>query len=119
MSVDWSQTKAYALGTGQVYLNLAGRESQGIVKPSEKKALLAQIQSGLVGLRDADKDNASLHRIPRADVVRAVLAAGFELAGEGQMLRHPEDDLSKSVFAEGMRGNTDRFVLLLRKPSAR
>ncbi len=67
------------------------------------------------------EETSSLNHQPRtrAEVVSAVLAAGFELVAEGQVLRHPEDDLSKNVFAQGMRGNTDRFVLLLRKPSAR
>jgi predicted AlkP superfamily phosphohydrolase/phosphomutase len=30
-NVDWSQTRAYALGFGQVFVNLAGREGKGIV----------------------------------------------------------------------------------------
>src|SRR5262249_27449115 len=32
-NVDWSRTKAYAMGLGQIYLNLRGRESHGIVSP--------------------------------------------------------------------------------------
>ena len=46
-----------------------------------------------------------------------MLAAGFEIAATGDMLRNPDDDHSQNVFAEGLRGNTDRFVLLLRKPA--
>ena len=34
--VDWSKTKAYAVGFGGIYLNLAGREDQGIVAPGEE-----------------------------------------------------------------------------------
>ena len=67
---------------------------------------------------DAGKDNTKLHRIPKADVIKTVEAAGFELVAEGQMLRNAGDDHSSGVFAEGMRGKTDRFVLLLRKPRA-
>src|SRR5439155_1172445 len=29
--VDWSRSRAYALGTGQIYVNLRGREGHGIV----------------------------------------------------------------------------------------
>ena len=77
---------------------------------------------GIFGLIDHDgdpqNDNKVLHRIPKADVLKFVEEAGFELAAEGNMLRDPSDDRSKGVFTEGIRGKTDRFVLLLRKPSA-
>jgi predicted AlkP superfamily phosphohydrolase/phosphomutase len=36
MDVDWSKTKAYALGVGAIYLNVRGREAQGIVAPGEE-----------------------------------------------------------------------------------
>jgi predicted AlkP superfamily phosphohydrolase/phosphomutase len=35
--VDWNKTKAYSLGyIGQIYLNLQGREPQGIIKPGKE-----------------------------------------------------------------------------------
>ena len=33
VNVDWSKTRAYAMGLGNIYLHLAGREGQGIVQP--------------------------------------------------------------------------------------
>jgi predicted methyltransferase len=56
----------------------------------------------------------SLHRIDKAVVVKEVTAAGFVLAKEGDMLRHPEDPRTENVFKD--RGNTDRFVLRFEKP---
>jgi len=51
--VDWSQTKAYALGFGSIYLNLAGREKEGQVKPGDQADQLArQIASDLKKLKD-------------------------------------------------------------------
>ena len=48
VNVDWSKTKAYALGLGQIYINLAGREAKGIVHPgAEYKQVEAAIISGL------------------------------------------------------------------------
>jgi len=44
-NVDWSRTKAYAMGLGQIYVNLKGRERQGIVSPEESK----NVQDALVG----------------------------------------------------------------------
>ncbi len=32
-NVDWSRTRAYAMGIGQIYFNLRGRESQGHRQP--------------------------------------------------------------------------------------
>jgi predicted AlkP superfamily phosphohydrolase/phosphomutase len=51
--VDWSRTRAYALGFGGLYFNLAGRESSGIVQPgAEAAALAAELKMKLTGLRD-------------------------------------------------------------------
>jgi predicted AlkP superfamily phosphohydrolase/phosphomutase len=42
--VDWSATKAWAMGeTGQVYINVKGREKEGVVDPEEHSALLEQL----------------------------------------------------------------------------
>lgn len=55
----------------------------------------------------------SLHRIDKAMVVKEVTEAGFVLVQEGEMLRHPEDPRTESVFVD--RGKSDRFVLKFEK----
>src|SRR4029453_6716749 len=53
--VDWSRTRAYALGLTGLFLNLKGRESQGIVAPgSEASQLKAELIAKLSGLVDAN-----------------------------------------------------------------
>jgi predicted AlkP superfamily phosphohydrolase/phosphomutase len=53
--VDWSKTKAYAVGLGQIYFNLRGREGQGIVSPgAEYTALQDEIAAKLVQVTDPD-----------------------------------------------------------------
>ena len=53
--VDWSKTKAYALGLGQIYLNLKGREAYGIVeKGEEEQRLKDDIRKKLLQFRDVD-----------------------------------------------------------------
>jgi predicted AlkP superfamily phosphohydrolase/phosphomutase len=53
--VDWSQTKAYAVGLGQIYFNLRGREGQGIVSAGEEyRALQDEIRSKLLPLTDPE-----------------------------------------------------------------
>ncbi len=50
--VDWTKTRAYAVGLSGIYLNLRGREGQGIVPPEEAEALKAELALGLAGLAD-------------------------------------------------------------------
>jgi len=49
-AVDWTKTRAFALGLGQIYINLKGRDETGIVEPSEKRALMEELQQRLQGL---------------------------------------------------------------------
>ena len=61
--VDWSRTKAYALGLGGIYLNLGGREARGIVPPDEAKALGDAIARGLTGLPDPEGGAVAIRRV--------------------------------------------------------
>ena len=75
---------------------------------------------GVFGVIDhagaADADNAALHRIEKSIAVETAEAAGFIVEGDSDLLANADDDGTQMVFAEGLRGNTDRFVLKLRKP---
>lgn len=54
-NVDWSRTKAYALGLGQIYINLRGREREGIVEPGrDYEEVRKQIAAKLMTFRDPD-----------------------------------------------------------------
>jgi predicted methyltransferase len=59
---------------------------------------------------------ASLHRIERAALVADFEAAGFVLEAESEILSNPDDDHSRLVFEEEIRGHTDRFLLRFRRP---
>ncbi len=52
--VDWSHTRAYALGLNGVYINETGRESRGIVAANAVGPLKAEIAAKLSQLRDGD-----------------------------------------------------------------
>ena len=41
-NVDWSRTKAYSLGLGQIYFNMRGREGQGIVGEGDEYTRLTE-----------------------------------------------------------------------------
>jgi predicted AlkP superfamily phosphohydrolase/phosphomutase len=51
-NVDWSRTKAYALGFNGLYINQRGREAMGVVSPNEKSALVHEIANRLEGVTD-------------------------------------------------------------------
>lgn len=52
-NVDWSKTRAYAMGLGEIYLNVKGREAKGIVAPgAEYEAVRAEIAGKLKALVD-------------------------------------------------------------------
>jgi len=59
----------------------------------------------------------SLHRIDPALVKRDFEKAGFVLDGESTLLAHPEDDHSKLVYDDAIRGRTDQFLFRFRKPA--
>lgn len=56
------------------------------------------------------------HRIEAGVVQADVLAAGFVLDAESDMLANPDDPRDISVFAPEIRRQTDRFVYRFRKP---
>ena len=62
------------------------------------------------------QDNAAVHRMLKADAIRFAEAAGFVVEGDSGILHVDTDDMTQSVFAEGVRGKTNRFLLKLRKP---
>ncbi|HYI97196.1 MAG TPA: alkaline phosphatase family protein [Bryobacteraceae bacterium] len=59
--VDWSRTRAYALGLGGLYLNVKGREASGIVAAGDIETLKSEIVAKLGGLRDTDNSVAIQH----------------------------------------------------------
>lgn len=58
----------------------------------------------------------TVHRIDIEAVKREVLAAGFVLDGESDILANAADPLSANVFDGSIRGRTSQFMLRFRKP---
>ena len=61
--VDWSKTSAYQVGLGGFYINLKGREAQGIVEPEEADGLIAELIEKLSGLPDEEKDQIGINKV--------------------------------------------------------
>jgi predicted AlkP superfamily phosphohydrolase/phosphomutase len=61
--VDWSQTRAYALGLTGMFLNITGREEQGIVDPDDAPKLRAELIEKLSGLEDPDNGETGINEV--------------------------------------------------------
>jgi len=69
--IDWSRTRAYTFGLAGIYLNLRGREGQGIVGPEEAIALTDELVARLGGLRDEEAGATAVRTVYRAkDIYR-------------------------------------------------
>ncbi len=74
--VDWSRTRAYAVGLSGIYLNIRGREGEGIVAPEDAEALSAELTARLSGLTDpAHPGTLAIRRVvPRSEAYRGPFA---------------------------------------------
>jgi predicted AlkP superfamily phosphohydrolase/phosphomutase len=62
--VDWSKTRAYALGLAGLYLNIRGREAEGIVEPGEEaQRLKDELVARLSGLRDEERSYVGIREV--------------------------------------------------------
>ena len=69
VDIDWSQTKAWATGfTGQLYLNLKGRESQGIVDSQDYERLLDELAEKLKAITDEKGESLDTKVYKRKDI---------------------------------------------------
>ncbi len=67
--VDWSKTKAYSAGFAGIYINLKGREGQGIVEKAEKEEVINDIIKKLEDFKDP-KNNQKIitHAYKREEI---------------------------------------------------
>jgi predicted AlkP superfamily phosphohydrolase/phosphomutase len=69
VDIDWSQTKAWATGfTGQLYLNVKGRESQGIVDSQDYERLLDELAEKLKAITDEKGESLDTKVYRRKDI---------------------------------------------------
>ena len=67
-NVDWTRTRAYAMGLGQIYFNLRGRESKGVVSPgAESKALAEELTAKLLTMTDPEDGSRIIRNVYYSD----------------------------------------------------
>jgi predicted AlkP superfamily phosphohydrolase/phosphomutase len=67
-NVDWSRTRAYGFGLNGLYVNVAGRERDGIVPADEKDTLLDEIGRKLLAAVDPATGKPAVSHVYRNDL---------------------------------------------------
>jgi predicted AlkP superfamily phosphohydrolase/phosphomutase len=72
--VDWSRSKAYALGLNSLYLNLEGREGKGFVRADEAEKLVDELRTELAAWRSSAGMPVISHLATRSEAFAGSLA---------------------------------------------
>ncbi len=63
LNVDWSKTRAYAMGLNGLYINLRGREKNGIVDPGDREALMQELKEKLLATVDPETGEPAITKV--------------------------------------------------------
>ena len=94
-NVDWARTRAYAVGLNGLYVNVKGRERDGIVEPGARAALVSEIAERLLGAIDPKTGSPAITRVYQREEV-------FHLTGN--------EDIAPDLvvgYAKGTRGSDE------------
>ena len=94
-NVDWSKTRAYAVGLNGLYLNLRGRERAGVVGVDEREPLLQEIRTRLLQTIDSKTGSRAVSEAYRTEHV---------FSGGEYLERAPDLIVS---YAKGTRGSDE------------
>ncbi|MCD4689852.1 alkaline phosphatase family protein, partial [bacterium] len=113
LGVDWSRTRAFGMGINALYVNLRGREAQGIVNPGEEAdALVDEIAAKLEAIRDPKTDALVIVRAYKAaDVYHGPYSdtAPDIIVGYGRGYRGSDQTASGQVPPEVITDNTKKW----------
>ncbi|HEY3825500.1 MAG TPA: alkaline phosphatase family protein, partial [Bryobacteraceae bacterium] len=110
--IDWNQTKVYAMGLNGLYLNLAGRERQGIVRHGpESQSLMERVRSELLSLRDPANGRAPIETVVATHVSgpNARIAPDL-IVGYGPGYRGSWESGVGGMAAATFQDNTDAWI---------
>jgi predicted AlkP superfamily phosphohydrolase/phosphomutase len=110
--VDWSKTRAYGIGFNGLYLNLKGREAQGIVDPGDADALVSKISRGLESFNDPTNGERVVLRVDRNTEIYSgsrVAEAPDMLVGYNRGYGCSDESALGEITEEVLGDNTSRW----------
>jgi predicted AlkP superfamily phosphohydrolase/phosphomutase len=111
-NVDWSKTRAYGLGLNGLYINVAGREKDGIVDPSQRAALAKEIGAKLLETKDPKTGERAVTRVQLLEEYRdrGHLEVGPDLVvGYAKGMRGSNESALGAVGPEVITDNTEEW----------
>lgn len=108
--VDWSKTRAYAIGFNGIILNRVGREPEGIVTDEQAPALIEEMRAKLAALRDDDGTPVFTALPPASEVFHGAQAA---LAPDLQLGFNVGYGASDECAIGGVTGDWQRGVCIV------
>jgi predicted AlkP superfamily phosphohydrolase/phosphomutase len=76
--IDWTRTKAYAMGLNALYVNLSGRERFGIVQPgNERDAVIRGLREKLLAWRDPKNGSVVVEAVSDTHASSPDLIVGY------------------------------------------
>jgi len=76
--IDWSRTRAYAMGLNALYVNLAGRERFGIVQPGRgRDEVIRRLREQLLAARDPKNGAALVEVVSDTNAASPDLIVGY------------------------------------------
>lgn len=116
----------FSLGVGDIDLVLTFRNLHNFDAASQRNIHRAAFAALRPGGHYGVIDHTRRHNEPFAEerwrrldpvtVIREAQAAGFELVDSSDLHYRPDDELRYDTSRKSVRGNSDRFTLLFRKP---
>jgi len=122
-AIDWPRTRAYSFGYyGQIFINLKGREPEGVVEPDDYEALRDDIARRMLEIVDPADGRAVVDRVYKKEelyhgryladapdllaIMRGltyITRMGYEFAGQrGELFREPYTDETGGHRLEGV-----------------
>ncbi|MEZ5284054.1 MAG: alkaline phosphatase family protein [Vicinamibacterales bacterium] len=112
-NVDWTKTRAYGLGLNALYINVRGRERDGIVDPADRARLAGEIAARLLAERDPSTGTAVATRVDAREA--AYHLAGFDavapdlIVGYAAGTRNSDESALGGLTAAVLADNTSAW----------
>lgn len=115
--IDWSRTQAYCVGNGgQIFINVEGREPQGIVEPEDRLNVAKAIKSDLLKLTDKKTESVIFDKVFLREeiyngsyVEKAADLIFFDSKSRFQVIRFLEFGSNRLTFPHPVWAGTHRL----------